>query len=155
MAQKLKLLAVGKLKSGFWKQAADHYRHRIAKYYSLREILIRDAPGHLPPEERSRRESAELRKKCDPQDRIICLDQRGAALSSEAFAKRLGQWLEQPASPCFILGGAFGLDPELIQAADSSLSLSPMTLPHELSRVLIMEQIFRAATINWGHPYHH
>ncbi|MCF8085878.1 MAG: 23S rRNA (pseudouridine(1915)-N(3))-methyltransferase RlmH, partial [Desulfohalobiaceae bacterium] len=108
-----------------------------------------------PPEDRAARESAELRKMCDPQDRVICLDQKGTALTSEEFAGRLGRWLEQPGTPCFILGGAFGLEPKLIQTADSSLSLSPMTLPHELSRVLLMEQIFRAATINWGHPYHH
>jgi 23S rRNA (pseudouridine1915-N3)-methyltransferase len=155
MAQKLKLLAVGKPKSGFWKQAADHYRNRIGKYYALQEIHIRDAPGQLPPEERARRESAELHKKCGTQDKLICLDRAGEALTSEQFAGRLGRWLEEPGTPCFILGGAFGLDSELIQAADSSLSLSPMTLTHEMSRVLIMEQIFRAATINWGHPYHH
>jgi 23S rRNA (pseudouridine1915-N3)-methyltransferase len=155
MAKKLKLLAVGKIKSGFWKQAADHYRQKIAKYYSLDETAIRDAPGHLSTEERAEKESEELRKKCSRQDRVLCLDQGGHRLNSEQFAVRLRKWIEEPETPCFVLGGAFGLSRDLIRSADASLSLSPMTLPHELCRILLMEQIYRAATINWGHPYHH
>ena len=155
MAKSLKILAVGRIKSGFWKQAADHYRDRIGKYYQLRETAIRDAPGNISQEERAGREAEELRKKCGPRDLLICLDQGGRALSSEQFAKRLRQWVEGPETPCFILGGAFGIGSELLRTADFRLSLSPMTLPHEMCRVLLMEQIYRAATINWGHPYHH
>ncbi|MCF8031183.1 MAG: 23S rRNA (pseudouridine(1915)-N(3))-methyltransferase RlmH [Desulfohalobiaceae bacterium] len=155
MGKRIAILAVGKLKSGFWKQAAEHYREKIAKYYYLQETVIRDAPGHLSPEDRAGRESAELRKKCGPRDTIICLDQRGTALTSEEFAAQLRQWLEGPNTPCFLLGGAFGLSRELFQAAEDRLSLSHLTLPHELSRILLLEQIYRAATINWGHPYHH
>jgi 23S rRNA (pseudouridine1915-N3)-methyltransferase len=155
MAKKIAIVAVGKLKSGFWTQAADHYREKIAKYYYLQESIIRDAPGGLSPEDRAGRESAELRKKCGPRDTIICLDQKGAPLTSEEFAAKLRQWLEAPETPCFLLGGAFGLSRELIQAAEYRLSLSHLTLPHELSRILLLEQIYRAATIHWGHPYHH
>ncbi len=155
MAKKIKLFAVGRIKSGFWNQATEHYRKKIAKFYSLEEATIRDAPGNLSPEDRANRESEELRKKCSSRDTILCLDQGGTALSSEQFALRLQTWIEETGTPCFILGGAFGLSPELLRSAHSSLSLSPMTLPHELSRVLLLEQIYRAATINWGHPYHH
>lgn len=155
MAKKIKLFAVGRIKSGFWKQATEHYRRKIATFYSLEETTIRDAPGNLSPTDRAKRESDELRKKCAPQDIVLCLDQGGTALSSEQFARRLQKWVEEPGTPCFILGGAFGLSPELLRAGRLNLSLSPMTLPHELSRVLLLEQIYRAATINWGHPYHH
>ncbi|MEF8823184.1 MAG: 23S rRNA (pseudouridine(1915)-N(3))-methyltransferase RlmH [Desulfohalobiaceae bacterium] len=155
MAKKIKLFAVGRIKSGFWKQATEHYRKKIATFYSLEETTIRDAPGNLSPEDRAKRESEELRKKCGSRETILCLDQGGTVLSSEQFARRLQTWIEETGTPCFFLGGAFGLSPELLRSAHSSLSLSPMTLPHELSRVLLLEQIYRAATINWGHPYHH
>jgi 23S rRNA (pseudouridine1915-N3)-methyltransferase len=85
---------------------------------------------------------------------VVVLDQGGAALSSEAFAARLTQWLEHGKPVCFVVGGAEGLDARVLARADAVLSLGAFTWPHLLARAMLAEQIFRARAIAAGHPYH-
>lgn len=81
---------------------------------------------------------------------------QGSSYSSEEFAAGLEKWLEDPIRrPCFILGGAFGLSDEVRERCDRLISLGPMTLPHELARVVLLEQLYRAMTILKGTGYHH
>jgi len=86
---------------------------------------------------------------------IIALDERGKLIGSDAFAKLLARWRDdgKPAA-AFVLGGADGLDPGLVANADLTLSFSPLTWPHQLARIMLAEQLYRATTILSGHPYH-
>ena len=86
---------------------------------------------------------------------VIALDERGKSLGSEAFAARLGRWRDDGrAALSFVIGGADGLDPAFVASADLTLSFSPLTWPHQLVRIMLAEQLYRATTILSGHPYH-
>ena len=151
----IRILAVGRLKTPFWQAAARHYRQRLAHSFRLEEILVKDAPAGPPPEERRETESRRLSELVRPGDVRICLDERGAARTSEAFAAFLQHLFQTGRTPCFLLGGAFGLADSLKKRTDHLLSLGPLTLPHELARVVLLEQIYRARTILDGTGYHH
>lgn len=85
---------------------------------------------------------------------LIALDERGKLHSTEQFAAQLRKWQTQGRDLSFVIGGADGLDPELLARAEARLSLSPLTLPHGLARVVLSEQLYRVATLLAGHPYH-
>ena len=108
------------------------------------------------PPERRRAEETERLSGADPRDAaLIALDENGRALSSRAFSTNIAAWQRQGCSElAFLVGGPDGLDPTLIERADLVLSLGRMTWPHRLVRVLVAEQLYRAATILAGHPYH-
>lgn len=86
--------------------------------------------------------------------RLVALDERGASWATRDLAQRLAQWQQDGRDVAFAIGGADGLADEVLRAAEARLSLSAMTLPHGLVRVVFVEQIYRAATILQGHPYH-
>ena len=90
-----------------------------------------------------------------PDGIVVALDERGKAIGSEAFANQIGRWRDdgRPAAS-FIIGGADGLDPAFVAAADLVLSFSPLTWPHQLVRIMLAEQLYRTTTILSGHPYH-
>ena len=90
-----------------------------------------------------------------PQGIVVALDERGKSVGSEAFATQIGRWRDDGRSGvCFVIGGADGLDPEFVKSADLILSFSPLTWPHQLVRIMLAEQLYRATTILSGHPYH-
>lgn len=90
-----------------------------------------------------------------PDGIVVALDERGKAIGSEAFANQIGRWRDdgRPAAS-FVIGGADGLDPAFVSAADLVLSFSPLTWPHQLVRIMLAEQLYRTTTILSGHPYH-
>lgn len=90
-----------------------------------------------------------------PEGALVALDERGKSMGSDAFARQLEKWRDagRPAVS-FIIGGADGIDPALVQEADLALSFSPMVWPHQLVRIMLAEQLYRAVTILAGHPYH-
>ncbi|MBN2141251.1 MAG: 23S rRNA (pseudouridine(1915)-N(3))-methyltransferase RlmH [Desulfovibrionaceae bacterium] len=147
---------VGRLKRPFFQAAAEHYLERLARSFDLERTVVKDAPARLGPAEKAAREGRDILARLGPRDMACVLDERGQALSSGALAERLKTWIEDPVRrPCFVLGGAFGLSDEVRQRAGVLLSLGPLTLPHELARVVLLEQIYRASTIIRGAPYHH
>lgn len=86
---------------------------------------------------------------------LIALDERGTVMGSAEFAARLGRWRDDGAETVgFVIGGADGLDPAFVREASLSLSFSPLTWPHQLVRIMLAEQLYRATTILSGHPYH-
>lgn len=100
-------------------------------------------------------EARAIRDHLPAQSRVIALDERGKTQASEDFAQRLGRWRDDGAEAVsFVIGGADGLDPEFVKAADQTLSFSPLTWPHQLVRIMLAEQLYRATTILSGHPYH-
>lgn len=152
----IKIVCIGKIKKSYWQEAATTYVQRLQKFCSLKIIELKDGPKHLPPQERMQVEAQAIQTKTSPQDIVICLDSHGRSLASSQLALRVKSWLEIPGKPpCFVLGGAYGLSAHLIDQSASSLSLGPMTLPHELARIVLLEQLYRAFTIIHNHPYHH
>ena len=152
----IKIICIGKIKKSYWQDAATTYIQRIQRFCSLKIIELKDGPKHLPPQERMQVEAQAIQAKTSSQNIIICLDSHGRSLASSQLALRAKSWLETPGkTPCFVLGGAYGLPAHLIDQSASTLSLGPMTLPHELARIVLLEQLYRAFTIIHNHPYHH
>lgn len=152
----LRILAVGQLRTAHWKSAAAHYMERLRHWRAVRETLIKDGDAALPLPERNRLEGQRLLAALTPTDCCVCMDERGKSYSSTEFAAFLQRISENNARvPCFVLGGAFGLDPAVREASRHVISLGPMTLPHELARVVLLEQLYRAEAILRRVPYHH
>lgn len=150
----IKLLWVGKLKTRFWQDAAEHYWKNLARHYRLEQTIIKDA--NLPVEARVKSESQGILKALSPNDIPICLDERGKSLKSKELADLLRTLVQdRNRTPCFIIGGPYGFSSEVRDKARRVISLGPMTLPHELTRVLLLEQLFRAVSIIKNLPYHH
>ena len=157
---RLLICAVGRLKSGPSKDLFEHYagflRNTAPKAgftdFSLIEIDARKSPGGGA----AQRWQAERLIERVPQGAwIVALDEQGRSLSSQAFASTLGQWRDRGIKDvAFLIGGADGLAPAVLERAHISLALGPATWPHMLARVLLAEQLYRAACILTGHPYH-
>lgn len=154
--RKAKFIFIGKMKKGHWKEACDHYFKRIKPQLPFEEVILKDAPGHLPPKDKKKWEGEKILEKIAPQDLVIVLDEHGKTMTSPKLSDQLTRWTDDPAfAPCFIIGGAFGLSEEVLTKSRFKLSLSPMTFPHEMARVILLEQVYRALSIAKGSPYHH
>ncbi|HEY8277581.1 MAG TPA: 23S rRNA (pseudouridine(1915)-N(3))-methyltransferase RlmH [Methyloceanibacter sp.] len=157
---RLLIAAVGRLKQGPEQDLFVHYIARaeaagrklgLGPFTSIDISESRKATVPL----RLAAEAASLLAKCGAAQIAICLDPKGRELSSEKFAETLGKYRDGGAPGlAFLIGGADGLGEEALSKADLRLSLGPMILPHGLARIVLAEQIYRAATILAGHPYH-
>ncbi len=149
---RLTLVAVGRAKSGPERELFDHYKRRITSPFELREV---EEKKPLSGSQRKRRD-AMLIDAAVPDGAIrVALDERGRDLTSPEFAAKLGRWRDQGARDlAFIIGGADGLDPALLEKCDFRMCLGKQTWPHMLVRGLIAEQVYRAQCIQAGHPYH-
>jgi 23S rRNA (pseudouridine1915-N3)-methyltransferase len=157
---RLIVAAVGRLKAGPERELAERYRERTAKIaralgFSGVEILeVAESRAARAPD-RMAEEAAGLLKGTSEADVRVALDSQGRAMTSEGFAAQLGQWRDSGrASVIFMIGGADGLAPPLKQRANLSLAFGTATWPHQLVRIMLLEQLYRAATILSGHPYH-
>ncbi|MDI6844459.1 MAG: 23S rRNA (pseudouridine(1915)-N(3))-methyltransferase RlmH [Anaerosomatales bacterium] len=149
------VVAVGKLKEPYFQAAAEEYLKRLRPYAEVRVVEVPDqdlARG----EERARRTEAEAVLRALPEGaHVVALDARGVQRSSEELAERLSALaLDGRSGIAFVVGGSAGLDPVVLERADETLSLGKMTLPHQLARVVLLEQIYRAFRIARGEPYH-
>ena len=152
----MRIIAVGKLKTSFWKQAAGHYLERLRHTWQVDEINPRDANSSLPLAEAVKQEGAAIIAALRQNDLPICLDEQGREFSSREMASFLRTVSDnQSFCPTFIVGGAFGLSDEVRGKAKHVIALSRMTFPHELARVLLLEQLYRADSILRNSPYHH
>jgi 23S rRNA (pseudouridine1915-N3)-methyltransferase len=152
--------AVGRLKAGAERELAERYRERAAKIgravgiRDIEVIEVRDSRAR-ETERRILEESIALASVIPDDAIIVTLDGRGDSVSSEAFAGRLRTWNDASrAAVFFAIGGADGLGEVLRQRADLSLAFGTATWPHQLVRIMLLEQIYRAFTILSGHPYH-
>lgn len=152
----LRIVAVGRLRTPHWVAAAAHYLERLNHWRTVQVQLVKDGDASLPISDRNALEGQRLLAAFAPTDCVICLDEHGKHQTSQEFSKFL-QRLSEDANkiPCFVLGGAFGLSPAVGSAAQHTISLGPMTLPHELARVVLLEQLYRAEAIVRRVPYHH
>ncbi len=147
---------VGKLKESFSQDGCALYWKKLSRFFSLEEAVIRDAPSKLPPADKNRKEGEGILAKLKKGDVPIILDEFGDRLTSRELAKRVRRWTDAPNQrPVFIIGGPFGLSEDVKKAARGAIRLSDMTLPHELARLVLLEQLYRAGTILKNMPYHH
>lgn len=146
------IAAVGKLKPGPHRDLATHYAGRLRWPLTIREVEER---RKLPPAELKTREAALLLKALPKGATMVALDERGTALSSADFAKRLVRWRDAGIADLgFVIGGADGLADTVRRQAAFVLSLGPATWPHFLARGMLLEQLYRAETLTADHPYH-
>ncbi len=156
MAGKMvRLLCVGRLKTPFWREAAAHYRQRLDRWRRVEMVEVRDGDAALAPGPRAAQEGRRLVEALARETAAVALDEGGQPLDSPGLAALLRRFDEAGHRPCFVVGGAFGLSPHVRDACGHCLSLSAMTWPHELARVLLLEQLYRAECILRKVPYHH
>ncbi|MBI9081662.1 MAG: 23S rRNA (pseudouridine(1915)-N(3))-methyltransferase RlmH [Pseudodesulfovibrio sp.] len=153
---KIGFIWVGKLKEPFSRDGCAHYWKKLSRFFKLEESVVKDAPGKLPAADKNRKEGEGILARVKPGDVLIILDEYGTRLTSRELAKYVQKWTDAPNQrPVFVIGGPFGLSDEVKAAARVKIRLSDMTLPHELARLLLLEQLYRAGTILKNMPYHH
>lgn len=144
----MRLIAVGRLRPGPEAELFARYNARLRPALSVTEVP--DAPGATA--EARRREGEALLHALPNQALVVALDLGGPAPDSAGLARLLERWMAR--QPCFVIGGADGLDAAVLARADHVLSLGPLTWPHMLVRAMLAEQLYRAQCILSGHPYH-
>ena len=151
---KLIVAAVGKPRHAALAAAIGEYETRAARYWPLDVREVRDGSGRGTDEATVREtEGQRLTDKIGAATLIVC-DERGASMTSQKFARFLQDAREKARDVAFVIGGAHGLADWLRERAQTQLSLAPWTLPHELARLVLAEQLYRAGTIVRGEPYH-
>ncbi|CCC57749.1 23S rRNA (pseudouridine(1915)-N(3))-methyltransferase RlmH [Caloramator australicus] len=156
----LTIISVGKLKEKYLKEGISEYLKRLSKYAKVEIIEVPDekAPENLSEREEENvkdKEGQNILKHIKDNMYVIALDINGKNLSSEEFAQFLNQRaIEGSSSIAFIIGGSIGLSKDVLNRADFKLSFSKMTFPHQLMRLILLEQIYRAYRIISGEPYH-
>lgn len=157
---KITLVTVGKIKEKYFKDAIAEYSKRLSKYCTLTIIEVSD---EKTPDKASIAEENQIRalegerilKKMPSDAFVITLEILGDMISSVELAKTMGQlFLNGKSHLVFVIGGSLGLSEEVSKRADYKLSFSKMTFPHQLMRIVLLEQIYRSFRINAGEPYH-
>ncbi len=157
---RLVVISIGRLKQGPERELAERYRERFDDLG--RKLGFRGLDVHEIAESRARdaatrmtEEAAAISAAMPEKSVLVALDERGDNLDSLAFARHLGRWRdEQVANTIFAIGGADGLSPDLRRKAKLRMAFGAATWPHQMVRVMLLEQVYRAATILAGHPYH-
>lgn len=157
---KITVVCVGKIKEKYFTMAIDEYSKRLSRYCKLNIIEV---PDEKTPDNASEAEELQIKKKegerilshIKDSEYVIALAIQGKMLDSVELAKKLeslGTYGDS--SITFVIGGSLGLADEVLKRANMKLSFSPMTFPHQLMRVVLLEQVYRAYRINYGEPYH-
>lgn len=149
----IKIIAVGSIKEKFIRDAIAEYSKRLSKYTKLEIIEVKDYDLGVPSLNMDR-EKEEIKKHLTSKDYIVTLEIEGEELSSIDFSKKIDKILINNPNIVFIIGGSDGIDSEIKNMSNYKLSFSKMTFPHQLFRVLLLEQIYRAYKINNNESYH-
>ncbi len=156
MIRRATIVAVGKLK-GWADEGCEDYLRRLRKYFPVEVVEVAEEDtNRRSKQEVLAAEGARISKRLPPEAHLIALDrERGKQLSSEDLARRLESLgVSGHSHVAFVIGGALGLSPEVLGRADERISFGPITLPHALARVVLLEQLFRAVKIERGEKYH-
>lgn len=152
---KVRVASIGRDRSGLFQPGVDEYASRLSHYTRFELIELSEASGKkLSPEASKQREAEALLAKKGPQDWLIAMDERGKTLSSVELSQFIAKGQQQAKDLYFVIGGDEGLSADVVNKAQLVLSLSKMTLPHRLARLVLVEQIYRAFTLIRGEPYH-
>ena len=151
---KLRLLAIGKDRSGLYAPAVEEYAKRLARYVRFELVELPEARKHAGTPRAKEEEGSALLARLDPREHVVALDERGKEYTSVELARRVEAWQGQGRDVALLVGGSDGLSPEVLARAQEKLSLSRFTLAHRLARLVLVEQLYRAMTILRGEPYH-
>ena len=152
---RIHLIAVGTRRPAWEREGFETYARRLPRECALEltEIAVARRSGGDPSAQIAQEGDAMLRR-LPKGARVIALDERGKAFTTRELAARLKAWLQEGRDLALLIGGPDGLAPGCRAAAELDWSLSPLTLPHGLARILVAEQLYRAWTVLCGHPYH-
>ncbi|MFA7067463.1 MAG: 23S rRNA (pseudouridine(1915)-N(3))-methyltransferase RlmH [Erysipelotrichia bacterium] len=157
---KIKIIAVGSIKEEYWRVALEEYKNRLSLYTKIEIIEVKDEPA--PPqmskalqEKVKLKEGTKILHKIKDKDLVVAVDLNGPQRDSETFAKFVDSLFVRGNSEIiFVIGGSLGLSPEVQKRANEVVTLSKLTFTHQMTRVIILEQIYRAFKINRNETYH-
>jgi len=147
------LLTVGRLRPSL-RDVADDYARRLGRYVKVREVEVKEASRAPTVEAQRAEEGRRLVERLPPGAVLVALARAGAAWNSEELAGAVSRWRLAARPMALAIGGSHGLGTDILARASTCWSLGPLTLPHELARVLVLEQLYRAFTILGGGKYH-
>lgn len=156
----VRIICVGKLREKFFADAAEEYLKRLRRIMPVEVVEIPDEPEPAQPSEKlneavMRREGEKMLARIGQQDYVIAMCIDGKQFESPELARKLqGLFTQGRSHITFLIGGSLGIHPDVLKRADERMSMSKMTFPHQLARVMLLEQLFRAAKINAGERYH-
>ena len=154
------VIAIGKLKEQYWRDAVAEYSKRLGAYCKLHIVELKESPLPANPskadeEAVKKAEGAEILNKIAKDDYVITLEIKGKSLCSEELAEKIERLgIDGKSSVVFVIGGSLGLSPEVSGRADFKLSFSAMTFPHQMMRVILLEQVYRSFKIIRKENYH-
>jgi len=151
---RLRVVAVGRDRSGLYAPAVAEYAKRISRYARFELVEVPEARKHAGTARARDEEGEAVLARLDPRERVVLLDERGEEPTSAELAARLGRWLAGGKDVAFVVGGSDGHGAAVAARADDRLALSRLTLAHRLARLVLLEQLYRAFTILRGEPYH-
>ena len=157
---KIRLLVVGHLKETYWKEAQNEYLKRLTPYANVTIEEVDDLPSSKDDspaemEEVKKKENAKLLSKIKPSDFVVLLDLGKEQPDSVELSSRLEKWMRDGGSSItFVIGGSLGLSNEMRKRGNASLTLSKLTFTHQMTRVILLEQIYRSFKILHNEPYH-
>ena len=160
MGVHITIIAVGRLKEKYLKDGIAEYAKRLSRFCDLEIIEVEDeqaaeAMSAAQAEQVKRREAERIFKRLKDGATLVVLDVKGVKVNSEGFAEKLqGFFVSGFSHITFVIGGSLGLDPELVRRATWRLSMSDMTFPHQLARLVLLEQVYRGFKIMQGETYH-
>ncbi|HPO04964.1 MAG TPA: 23S rRNA (pseudouridine(1915)-N(3))-methyltransferase RlmH [Bacillota bacterium] len=156
----IQVICVGRLKEEYWTEALSEYRKRLGKYCSLsieevKEERLPDNAKSVQEEIVKKEEGKRILERIRTSSYVIALDIRGTELSSEAMAEKInGLCIRSRSDITFIIGGSLGLSKDVLSKSDFRLSFSKMTFPHQMMRIILLEQLYRSFKINRNEIYH-
>jgi 23S rRNA (pseudouridine1915-N3)-methyltransferase len=152
---RVRVVAVGRLKEPHWRAACDEYLKRLRAYASVEMVEVADRDISADVSRAVIAEGADLLRAVPEGSRVVALEVGGPQMTSEELAAWFSEaMLHGSSDVTFVVGGSAGLSPAVLARSDERLSLSKMTLPHQLARVVLLEQLYRAFRISRGEPYH-
>lgn len=153
---RIRIVAVGRLKERFFRDAADEYLKRLGRYATVEVVEVADRDHESLGADRAlAQEGEDVLRRIPERAHVVLLDISGTPTSSERLAERISALgVGGDSDIVFVVGGSVGVDPSVRERANERMSFGPITLPHNLMQVVLLEQIYRAFRINRGEPYH-
>ncbi len=151
---KVRLLAVGRDRSGLYAPAVEEYVKRLSRQLRFELVELPEARKQAGTPQARDEEAVTILARLDPRERLVALDERGDQPTSLELASRVQRWMTRGKDVALVIGGSDGLAPAVLERAEERLALSKLTLAHRLARLVLVEQLYRAMTIIRGEPYH-